>query len=881
MIEQIVSTSSYRPFLSALPLLATAVACFIISSAGALREGRALGRTLFVLGSTVVIWFISAFFLRCSVDEQVALWWARAIYVGVPLMPAALYHFTVLFLKSYFRHKRFVWTGWFLSALFVVLFVSTDLLINGVRHFAWGYRPRFTPLSIVYLAVFLGFLGMSVLRYYRDYQTADPGSIHRKRTRLLLIAFGISSGGFVDYLSNLNIPVYPFGFLPVLTAIVLMAFTMWRYRLVDITPQFAAQKVLDTMNDALLVLDADGVIRLVNNATMRLFGYAEQDLLGRHITAIIDDTVFAGQIAESRDSGSILHQELINRQPGGGKRILDLSVSVMKGEDHQSLAHVLIARDITHIKQAEAELIKARDELELRVEERSSALKRAYEQLAQEKNFSETVIDSLPGIFYICDEEGRLIRWNSNEKEVTGYSQQELSQMDVYRLFWTDRKLMADKMQEVIEAGQTVMEISLITKSGMPVPFFVTGYRMLIGDKRYIIGVGINISERKKLEEQFRQAQKMEAVGLLAGGVAHDFNNILSAIIGYSHITLLKMREDDPLRHNIEQILESSERAAALTQRLLAFSRKQSINLAVIDLNNVVKGIEKLLHRLIREDIALNTVYAENVLPVNADRGQIEQVIMNLVTNARDAMPEGGRLVIETRSFSLNQEFIEANGYGKTGEYALISVSDTGIGMDDQTASRVFEPFFTTKEQGKGTGLGLSTVYGIVKKHDGFIDLKSERGRGTTFFLYLPIVTVQAEVNNGKKGMPADFRGGTETILVAEDDQALRQLSVKVLSQFGHSVIEAVNGADAVAKFKENRDRIHLVVLDGIMPRMNGKEAFREIKAMSPDVRCIFMSGYAEDIFTKDGVPDREAELILKPFSPVDLLKKVREVLDR
>jgi PAS domain S-box-containing protein len=881
MIEQIISTTSYQPSPAAVPLLATAVVCFIISSAGALREGRALGRALFVLGGTVVIWFISAFFLKCSINEQVALWWARAIYIGVPLMPAALYHFTVHFLRSYPRYKRCVWAGWLLSALLVALFVGTDLLINGVRHYTWGYRARFTLLSTAYLAFFLGFLAMSVLLYYRDYQTAEPGSIRRKRTRLLLIAFGISSGGFVDYLSDLSIPVYPFGFLPVLISIVLMAFTIWRYRLVDITPQFAAQNVLDTMNDALFVLDADSVIRLINKAAVQLFGYAEQDFLGRHITAIIDDKALAGRIAVPEGNEPILHQELINRQPGGGERILDLSISAMKGEDHQSLAHVLIIRDITNIKQAEKELVKARDELELRVEERSSALKRAYEQLAQEKNLSETIIDSLPGIFYICDEEGRLIRWNSNEKEVTGYSQQELSQMDVYQLFWTDRNLMANKMQEVIKTGQTVMEISLITKSGLPVPFYLTGYRMLIGDKPYIIGVGINISERKKLEEQFRQAQKMEAIGLLAGGVAHDFNNILSAIVGYSHITLIKMDENDPLRHNIEQILESSERAAVLTQSLLAFSRKQVVNLAVINLNEVIKAFEKFLHRLIREDITLKINCSEGPLWIMADRAQMEQMVMNLVTNARDAMPNGGKLVIDTRPVNLKRDFIEEHGYGKEGEYAFVAVSDTGIGMDEKTITRVFEPFFTTKEQGKGTGLGLSMVYGIVKQHEGFINITSEQGTGTTFKIYFPLTREPADADRKKKEMLTPPRGGAETILVAEDDEALRQMSVVALSHFGYTVIEAVDGADAVTKFKENRENINLVILDGIMPRMNGREASRQIKAMSAEVKCIFMSGYAEDIFTKDGVPDRETALILKPFSPADLLKKIREVLDR
>jgi CheY-like chemotaxis protein len=373
----------------------------------------------------------------------------------------------------------------------------------------------------------------------------------------------------------------------------------------------------------------------------------------------------------------------------------------------------------------------------------------------------------------------------------------------------------------------------------------------------------------------------MEAIGLLAGGVAHDFNNILTAVVSYSHLTLMKMQENDPLRHYIQQILESSNRAAALTQSLLAFSRKQTVNLTVIDLNEVIKGFEKFLLRLIREDIALETTCAGDTLSVMADRGQIEQMIMNLVTNAQDAMPDGGRLAIETKLVSLDQEFIETRGFGKPGEYALVSVSDTGIGMDEQTKSRGFEPFFTTKEQGKGTGLGLSMVYGIVKKHDGFINVYSEPGKGTTFKIYLPILRVAEDADNQTTGEPVAPRGGTETLLMAEDDEDLREVNVVMLNHFGYTVIEAVDGVDAVSKFIENKERIQLIILDAIMPRMNGKEAFREIKAMGPEMKFIFMSGYAEDIFTKNGVPDHEAEFILKPVSPDDLLKKIREVLDR
>jgi len=290
---------------------------------------------------------------------------------------------------------------------------------------------------------------------------------------------------------------------------------------------------------------------------------------------------------------------------------------------------------------------------------------------------------------------------------------------------------------------------------------------------------------------------------------------------------------------------------------------------------------EKFLLRLIREDIALETTYGEGTLNVLADKGQIEQIIMNLVTNARDAMPEGGRLLIATKSVCLDRDFIESHGYGKAGEYAFVTVTDTGCGMDGQTIARVFEPFFTTKEQGKGTGLGLSMVYGTVKKHNGFITVYSEPGNGTTFKIYLPLVRLAAKAAPQTAKKPAFVRGGAETILLAEDDAALRRLNTIVLTNFGYPVIEAVDGEDAVSKFRENQDRIQLIILDGIMPKMNGAEAYGEIKALSPDIKCIFMSGYAEEIFTKDSVPFAEAEFILKPISPTDLAMKIRKVLDR
>jgi len=391
-------------------------------------------------------------------------------------------------------------------------------------------------------------------------------------------------------------------------------------------------------------------------------------------------------------------------------------------------------------------------------------------------------------------------------------------------------------------------------------------------------------SERKgkrAAEEQVRQTHKMEAVGQLAGGVAHDFNNILQAILGYSHLILAKTKDNDPVKNHVEEIIKAGQRAAVLTQGLLAFSRKQAVTLTVIDINEVIKGNEAFLSRLIREDIELKINCTRELLAVLADRGQIEQVLMNLVANGRDAMPNGGRLFIETQLATLDQEFIEAHGYGTAGVYSSFSVSDSGFGMDEETQSHIFEPFFTTKEQGKGTGLGLSMAYGIVKKHDGFITVYSEPGTGTIFKIYLP--AVKASVVAGKIDVRevAPPHGGTETILVGEDDVALRRLSTKVLSHYGYQVIEAVDGQDAVDKFVEYGDSIDLVILDAIMPKKNGKLAYDEMRILRPDLQVVFVSGYTRDIFADGNAFDGDSVFIQKPVSPDVLLSKIRGLLDK
>lgn len=401
------------------------------------------------------------------------------------------------------------------------------------------------------------------------------------------------------------------------------------------------------------------------------------------------------------------------------------------------------------------------------------------------------------------------------------------------------------------------------------------------GRPAYYVAVKKDVTNERRLEEQLRHAQKMEAIGQLTGGIAHDFNNFLTAILGFSSLLQMKFDNDKDAQSNsyLQNIISAAEKAANMTSSLLAFSRKRIINIRPALLNDIVSGIEKLLQRVITENVELKTALTDKGTIIMVDTGQIEQVLLNLVANARDSMPKGGTVFIKTEIVHLDEAFVGTYGYGKPGAYVLLSVSDTGIGMDEMTKERIFDPFFTTKEAGKGTGLGLSIVYGIVRQHNGYIDVNSESGKGTTFNIYLPIIESTIEPYEAiTKAAP---KGGTETILLAEDELEVRRLVKTVLEEFGYKVIEAVDGDDAINRFKENKDRIDMVILDVIMPMKNGREVYNEIKDSKPDIKTIFISGYTEDIIKREDIFEMGLNFISKPVSPTDLLKRIKEVMDK
>jgi signal transduction histidine kinase/CheY-like chemotaxis protein len=400
-----------------------------------------------------------------------------------------------------------------------------------------------------------------------------------------------------------------------------------------------------------------------------------------------------------------------------------------------------------------------------------------------------------------------------------------------------------------------------------------------IGSVVEVLEIGRDVTENRKLEEQVRQAQKMESVGRLAGGVAHDFNNLLTVITGYSELLLQKIGKESPMHEEVEEIKRAGERAASLTQQLLAFSRKQIIEPKVVHLDHLVAEMHKMLTRLVGEDIALQATTGKSQGSVKVDPGQFQQILMNLVVNARDAMPDGGKIVIETANVDLDEGYCAVHPYVKPGRFVMVAVSDTGKGMSEEVKAHIFEPFYTTKERGSGTGLGLATTYGAVHQAGGSIEVYSEVGIGTTFRIYLPRIEEEA-VKPEKVDRPTDLPGGTETVLLVEDEDTLRTLCERILGDLGYQVMPARNGAEAIAVAQKNGERIDLLLTDVVMPGMSGRELATQLVLHHPEMKVLFMSGYTDDAIGKHGVLDEGVSFIGKPYTPSALARKVREVLD-
>jgi PAS domain S-box-containing protein len=535
--------------------------------------------------------------------------------------------------------------------------------------------------------------------------------------------------------------------------------------------------------------------------------------------------------------------------------------------------------------------------LELKI----STWKDKEEECNNAKLILNSILNNIPDIVYRLDPEGRITYINQVIKQYN-YQPEELIGKHIFDFVHPEDLEKAKyrvKERRTGERRTTSFEVRLLTSKVNPIPVEIrsTGlyenpvflleaeglYRTDRPNPDYFLGtqaIARDISEIKRMEAQLLQAQKMQAVGLLAGGVAHDFNNLLTVILGYTEKLLRKFQKDHPNYKDIQHIKESSESAAALTSQLLAFSRRQVLKPKVTNLNPIIIKLENMLIRILKENIELILVLEENLSNIKTDESKIEQIIMNLVTNASDAMNDGGKLTIETKNVLVDEEYTKKHLGFKPGPFVQMTITDTGTGMNNKTLENIFDPFFTTKDVGKGTGLGLATVYGIIKQSHGNIFVDSELDKGTTFKIYLPQCDEKVEEIKDSK-LSEKKIWPSETIMVVEDQDDVRELIVLVLKDYGYNIIEAIDGEDALLKCEKYKKDIHLLITDVIMPKINGLQLREKLLESYPELKIIFMSGYADNVIAQMGVLDIDKIFIEKPFIPSDLLSKIREIFNK
>ncbi|MCL4297881.1 MAG: PAS domain S-box protein [Anaerolineae bacterium] len=624
--------------------------------------------------------------------------------------------------------------------------------------------------------------------------------------------------------------------------------------------------LVHTLPDAIVVTDSDGNITYISPATLHFYDYeTENEVLGRNILEWVHVT-YHQQALDHLEivlaGGSIAHKEYLLLKKDGATFFGEVSASCLKNSQDEVMSIILVMRDISERKQAE-------------------------EQLLFQANLLQNVSDAIVA----TDLNFVITGWNLAAEALYGRPVREVIGQPVHEILQTEiPHVQPEQMrQRLFERGIWKGEVIQKHKDGTALNILasVSLIKDSTGKPMGAVGALRDITERKqaeqaqaKLEEQLRQAQKMESIGRLAGGVAHDFNNLLTVIQGYCGLMQAQIPGESPLLEDLKQIQRAAERATALTRHLLAFSRKQILAPTPLDLNSLVTNLHKMLERLIGEDITLSTVLQPDLWTITADPGQIEQVIMNLAVNARDAMPTGGRLTIETSNVQLDENYLRTQLEAPSGPCVMLTVTDTGYGMDESTRAQIFEPFFTTKELGKGTGLGLATAYGIIKQSGGDITVYSEPGQGAAFRIYLP--AGETTVN----GLPVPqatpvTRGGNETILLVEDEETVRKLARTALEGKGYTILEASDGGAALSLFEQHQGLIDLMVTDVVMPQMSGRELAEQLKVLQPQLKVLFMSGYTDDAIVRHGLLTAEVEYLSKPFSLNSLASKVREVLDK
>lgn len=626
--------------------------------------------------------------------------------------------------------------------------------------------------------------------------------------------------------------------------------------------------IVESSQDAIVGMTLERIITTWNKGAESLYGYSAAEAIGQPISIILpaDVTDNLNRIYKRFNQGEkVVHIESARIRKDGRRVDVSVTMSLIKDKGGNIIGVSTIARDITEQKIAE-------------------------NRLRESEAFSRSILESSADCIAVLDLDSNLLSINA-----PGLCLMEIDDFaDFKQRYWIDlweeqEREAARAAVESAKRGETGRFRAYAKTARGELKYWdviVTPILDSMNNPTRILSVSRDTSEQKhaeeallKSEEQLRQSQKLESVGRLAGGIAHDFNNMLTAINGYSDLILAKLEDDNPLRSKVEDIKKAGERSALLTQQLLAFSRKQVLQTKVLDLNEIITDTSKMLRHLIGEDVQLYTSLNSKLQRVEADPGQLSQVIINLAVNARDAMPKGGNLTIKTDNVYLDEKFSRRHSLMQQGNFVLLAVSDTGEGMSGEIKQHIFEPFFTTKEVGKGTGLGLATVYGIIKQSGGYIWVESETGKGSTFNIYLPRVT--EEIPAAEENSPAkDVQKGTETVLLVEDEEMVRSLSREILETNGYTVIEAQNGKEALTLFERGDYKFDLLMTDVVMPYMGGRELAEKLTERLPGLQVLFTSGYMDDPEMHHTVVETTTNFIQKPYTPNFLVQKVREVLD-
>ncbi len=845
------------------------------------------------------LWLGSTGLVLASTDDAAALWWSRSLVLGMAAMTPLSLQGAEGIVPWAPVSRAGLAAFWLVCLVLVLTGLQTDAVVAGLHHHWFGPYPRWGPMGLLLVCYALLGSGLVLRAYVRELRASPPDSHRRTRARYILLASALGMLAYLDFLPGWGLPVPPVGFATVTLLMAVLLYSARRYHSYDLTGVASTHQALERMEDPLLLVERGGEIARANPAAARTFGVPLHAIAGQRVEHVTEGRVRAEHIAAVLERAGEGPQDVVLDENTGFPRYLAVSAAPMEDAAGHPIAAVLVFRDHTIREKYRTDLelhrLRLEETVARRTEELRETIARLQREMAQREQAERTrelsearfheLADLLPEAVYEVDRDGRITYANRYTHEVTGYAPEELelgfAGTDLF--VPEERQAAAEAMRGQLDSPDDVVrEHTVLRKDGTTFPALLRSMPLIRdGEPVGVRGLLIDIGERKELELQLRQSQRLEAIGQLAGGVAHDFNNLLTVILGTSYFVRQALPEEGRARSDLTTLENAAQRASDLTRQLLAFSRKQVLERRRVQLNELVADLEQMLARLIGEDIAVELGLDPALPPLELDRAQIEQVLLNLAVNARDAMPRGGTLRITTARVTLHAgedlDLFEPRAI-PAGAYVCVTVEDTGIGMDARVRRHAFEPFFTTKGREAGTGLGLSTVYGIVRQHDGAVTVTSVPGEGTTFRIYLPAPEVLEAPASADPEVPDDL-AGTERVLVVEDDGVVRDVVVRHLGQHGYRVRAAADAEQALAEGDAALARIDLLLTDVVMPGMDGRSLAERVQRVNPGVRVLFMSGYTDDRLQTHRVDAAEAPLLTKPFTQEQLLRQVRAVL--